>query len=403
MTSRKTFDRAMAIFDELCDLPQDERQSLLEQRCGDDSELRARVEQMLEHDVPEDATGWGDDKGGGAVMLAASMADDLHGPLPSRIGRYAIIREVGHGGMGVVYEAEQENPRRRVALKVMRQGITTRQMLRRFQHEVHVLGRLDHHGIAQIYDADAETIDGTARPYFIMEFIEGPTLDAHVRDSGLTHRQTLELMARVCDAVHHAHQKGVMHRDLKPSNVLVKQESTATSEHGSTVVDAIGQPKILDFGIARATDADMQMTTLQTNVGQIIGTLSYMSPEQLSGDPARLDTRCDVYALGVMLYRVLAGQLPHDLAGKPIPEVARIVSEQEPARLGSLNPALRGDIETIVGKAMEKDVARRYASAAELADDIRRCLRREPVLAHPPSHAYQLRRFAQRNKALVGG
>ena len=401
MTSRDLFARAMELFDELCDLPPAEQESALDARCAGDGELRDRVRSMLRQDASTGAPiGAG---GGGVAALASSLADGDPVALPERVGRYRVVREIGRGGMGVVYEAEQENPKRRVALKVMRRGITTRQTLRRFQHEAHVLGQLDHRGIAQIYEADTEAIDGAATPYFVMEYIEGRPLDAHVRDSGLSSAETLELMARVCDAVHHAHQKGVIHRDLKPGNVLVKDETTATTGHGSTMVDTIGQPKVLDFGIARVTDADVQATTMRTDVGQIVGTVAYMSPEQLAGDSRLLDTRCDVYALGVMLYRLLAGRPPHDLSGKPIAEAARIVREEDPPRLGSISPALRGDAETIVGKAMEKDADRRYGSAAQLADDIRRHLRREPVLAHPPSRAYLLRRFAQRNRGLVAG
>ncbi|MEO1130214.1 MAG: serine/threonine-protein kinase [Planctomycetota bacterium] len=401
MTSRDVFALAMELFDELCDVPPAKQQAVLDARCGDDPELRAQVERMLK----QDASGGGalGGEGGGAAVLASSLADDLGTEIPEQVGRYRVVREIGRGGMGVVYEAEQENPKRRVALKVMRQGISTRQLLRRFQHEAHVLGQLDHRGIAQIYEADTEALGNTALPYFVMEYIEGEPLDVHVRERGFSHRETLELMARVCDAVHHAHQKGVMHRDLKPSNVLVKEETTTTATHGSTLIDSIGQPKILDFGIARVTDADMQVTTLQTDVGQIVGTVAYMSPEQLAGDSRVLDTRCDVYALGVMLYRMLSGRLPHDLAGKPIAEAARVVQQDEPARIGSVVPPLRGDVETIVGKAMEKQADRRYDSAAQLSDDIRRYLRQEPVLAHPPSRAYLLRRFAQRNKGLVVG
>ncbi|MCP4038344.1 MAG: serine/threonine protein kinase, partial [bacterium] len=190
-----------------------------------------------------------------------------------------------------------------------------------------------------------------------------------------------------CDAVQHAHQKGVTHRDLKPANIFVVQHGTIHdanshgSSSGSVYTDEIGQPKVLDFGIARITDADVQMVTLQTAVGQLIGTLAYMSPEQAEGQSANLDTRCDVYALGAVLYELLTGQLPHDLSGRSIADAARIIRENEPTRLSQFGGALRGDVATIVGKAMEKDRDRRYATENALATDLRRYLNDEPIAA----------------------
>ena len=199
-------------------------------------------------------------------------------------------------------------------------------------------------------------------------------------------RQRLELVAKICDAVQHAHQRGLIHRDLKPANILVGED---------------GEPKILDFGVARLTDSDAQATR-QTDMGQLIGTLAYMSPEQVLGDPAEIDTRSDVYALGVILYELLAGKAPYEI-GRQIHEAVRAIREEEPTSLSAANRTYRGDIETIVGKALEKDRTRRYASAAELAADIRRHLRDEPIVARPPSATYQLQKFARRNKALVAG
>jgi serine/threonine protein kinase/Flp pilus assembly protein TadD len=289
--------------------------------------------------------------------------------------------------MGTVYEAEQQNPRRTVALKVMRPGFVPEALLRRFEQESQLLGRLQHPGIAQVYEAGTEESEQGPQPYFVMELVRGIPLDRHAAEKRLDLRGRLELMARVCDAVQHAHEKGVVHRDLKPANILV---------------DETGQPKVLDFGVARATDSDIQATML-TEVGAIVGTLSYMSPEQVEADPAQLDTRSDVYALGVILYELLAGRLPHDLRHKALPEVMRIIREDEPTRLSAVSRTLRGDVETIVSKALSREKSRRYQSAAELAADLRRYLDDEPIVARPTSTAYQLRKFAARNRAFVGG
>ncbi|TVQ32012.1 MAG: serine/threonine protein kinase [Phycisphaeraceae bacterium] len=310
------------------------------------------------------------------------------GPLPESIGSYRILSRLGAGGMGVVYEAEQEHPKRAVALKVINPGLLSGQALRRFEHEAEVLGRLQHPGIAQIYEAGTFDLGGGNQPYFAMELVRGETLTAYAHRKQLGTRERLALVVKICRAVHHAHTKGIVHRDLKPGNILVTAE---------------GEPKILDFGVARATDADIQTTSLRTDVGQLVGTLPYMSPEQASGDPGQIDTRSDVYALGVVAYELLAGRLPYDVAKKMVHEAVRIIREDEPTRLSSISRTLRGDVEIIVGKALEKEKERRYQSALDLASDIERYLNDEPIEARPPSSAYQLRKFARRNKALVGG
>ena len=286
--------------------------------------------------------------------------------------------------MGTVYKAEQDQPRRIVALKVIKPGFLTADLLRRFGRESEVLGRLQHPGIAQIYEAG--TADGGQTPYFAMEYVAGVSLTDYAVSGGLDTSGKLDLVARICDAVHHAHQRGVIHRDLKPANILI---------------DATGQPKVLDFGIARLTDADVK-ATMGTDLGQLVGTLPYMSPEQVGADPLDLDTRSDVYALGVILFELLAGRLPYPI-GRELTEAARLITEEEPPALGSLDRAWRGDVETIAAKTLEKAPERRYQSAAELAADIRRYLAHEPIEARAPTTIYQLRKFARRHVALVGG
>jgi len=288
--------------------------------------------------------------------------------------------------MGAVYEAEQDKPRRTVALKIIRPAMSSPELLRRFEQESQALGRLQHPGIAQIYEAGTVDTGFGPQPYFAMEFVGGHSPREYSEAHKLTTRDRLEMVAKICDGVHHAHQRGLIHRDLKPGNILV---------------DDTGQPKILDFGVARVTDSDAR-ATLQTDVGQLVGTLAYMSPEQGQADPLDIDIRTDVYALGVILYELLSGQLPYPIS-KKIHETIQTIREQDPMRLGAVNRSYRGDIETVVAKALEKDRARRYTSAAELAADIRRHLNDEPILARRPSASYQLQKFVRRNTALVAG
>src|SRR5215475_13497510 len=302
------------------------------------------------------------------------------------IGRYRILRLVGEGGMGVVYEAEQDPLRRTVALKIIKPGIASPELLRRFELESQALGRLQHPGIARIYDAGTADTGFGPQPYFAMEFIHGKNVKDYAEEQRLNTRQLVEMVAKIAEAVHHAHQRGLIHRDLKPANILV---------------DETGQPKILDFGVARAIDSDMQATT-HTDMGQLVGTLAYMSPEQVLADPLGLDTRSDVYALGVILYELLAGRLPYTI-GKKLDETIHAIREEDPAKLSQISRSYRGDIETIVAKALEKDKTRRYGSAAELAADITRYLKDEPIVARPPSAGYQIQKFARRHKALVAG
>ena len=329
-------------------------------------------------------TGSGSSNDTPTLSLGALPVD--HPSSHSCIGRYRIIRLLGEGGMGAVYEAEQDQPRRRVALKLIRGALASAELLRRFEQESQALGRLHHPGIAQIYEAGSAEAGFGIQPFFAMELIDGQPLVDFANGHRLGLRQRLQLMIQVCDAVQHAHQRGFIHRDLKPGNILVEES---------------GQPKILDFGLARATDSDAAATR-QTDMGQLLGTLAYMSPEQVLADPLLVDTRTDVYALGVILYELLAGKMPYTVS-RQLHEAVQTIQQVDPARLSAVSRAYRGDIETIVAKALEKDKNRRYASAEALAGDLRRYLEDQPITAKPASTSYQLRKFARRHKALVAG
>jgi serine/threonine protein kinase len=291
---------------------------------------------------------------------------------------YRILSELGRGGMGVVYEAEQLEPARRVALKVVRGAqYVDATTLKLFQREIRVLARLEHPGIASLYDAGST---GSGEHYFAMELVRGTSLVQHARE--LDRRACLGLFLQLCAAIEFAHQHGVVHRDLKPSNVLVT---------------AAGRVKVLDFGLAKITDHDVAQTSLVTEAGQIRGTLAYMSPEQARGDPSAIDLRSDVYSLGVVLYQLCTQKLPTDVFNVHIHEAARRICEEAPKRPSSIDASLRGDLETIVLKALEKDSTRRYASAAALAEDVRRFLADEVILARRPSTAYELKKLVARH------
>jgi tetratricopeptide (TPR) repeat protein len=325
---------------------------------------------------------------------------------PERIGDYRIIKRLGAGGMGVVYEAEQSHPRRLVALKVVRGGAYVDEThLKMFHREAQTLGRLKHPAIAAIFES-GDTEDG--QHFFAMELVRGETLSEWLRKrksgalSTAELRLRLELFRKICDAVAYAHQRGVVHRDLKPSNILVTKESrSVTGAAGGEVPDI----KILDFGLARITDSDLALSTIVTQVGKVQGTLPYMSPEQFKGVPEEIDLRTDVYSLGVVLYEMLTGQLPHDVSRGAIHEAARIVCAEPVKSLsGSWSGARRPDrdIETIVLKALEKEPSRRYQGVSSLSEDVHRYLCDQPITARPPSAVYQLRKMVARHRLGFG-
>ncbi len=379
--------RVHEIFPRAARLGGAERRRFLDESCGPDRDLRAELERLLGAD--ERAAGFLETPPAFPLPEVASI---LLGELPpgTSIAGFRLVRVLGSGGMGTVYEAEQEHPRRRVALKTMKLGLGAPSSARVFQREAEVLARLEHPGIARIYEAGTWRVGAEARElgWFAMEFVEGAAdLVTHAERAGLSLRQRLELFLMVCGAVQHGHEKGVIHRDLKPGNILV----------GSA-----GAPVVIDFGIARATDADLVVSQLATQGGALVGTLLYMAPEQVAGDERALDTRTDVHSLGLVLYELVCGTKPLALEGLAIPEIARRIREEVPVRPSARRAALAGDLDWILLRSLEKEPARRYATAGELAADIQRHLRHEPVSAGPPGAGYRLRKFARRHRFGVG-
>ena len=306
--------------------------------------------------------------------------------LERAIPGYRIVRQIGQGGMARVYEAIQERPHRRVALKVMNHGLS-QSAVQRFEFETEVLARLRHPNIAQLYEVGSiDEGGGNSVPYFALEYIQDARpVTSYADDQALNVHDRLALCMTICDAVQHGHQNGIIHRDLKPGNVLV---------------DSTGIPKVIDFGIARSTDPEQAWITRHTEIGQLIGTLNYMSPEQCAG-ALNLDVRADVYSLGIILYELVCGRLPHDLTKLPFPEAIRVVQRDAPKRPSAISPSLRGDLEAIILKAIDKDPDRRYRTAAALAADMQRHLRHQPIDARPPTLFYQARLFAYRHRPIV--
>ena len=372
-----SLQRVQDVFQAALAQPAEQRASFLTEACGEDEGLRAEVDSLLEHDQEASAAFLKPPEAGPGIRPPAGP-DPLIG---ATVGRYHVKGVIAAGGMGTIYEAVQEQPHRVVALKIMKRNVASRSALRRFQFESQVLARLRHPNVAQVYEAGthlpipsrdrqgADVVD--AVPYFAMEYIPGArSITDYAAEKNLITRDRLAMFAKACDAVHHGHQKGIIHRDLKPANILV---------------DSHGEPKVIDFGVARATDSDLTITTQQTNIGQLVGTMQYMSPEQCDADPHDLDTRTDIYSLGVVLFELLTGELPYDATGTTIYQATVAIREQAPRRLSAINPKLRGDVEIITLKALAKDREKRYQSAADLAADIQRHLNREPIEAKPPT------------------
>ncbi len=398
--------QARSIFLAAVERPAEQRAAYLDEACAADAELRQRVEVLLKaHDQANSLLDQ-------PTSALAAVTDQLRGEGPGTvIGPYKLLQLLGEGGMGAVFLAEQTQPvQRQVALKIIKPGMDSRQVIARFEAERQALALMDHPSIARVYDAGTTE---SGRPYFVMELVKGMPITTYCDEQHLTPRERLELFVRVCLAVQHAHAKGIIHRDLKPSNVLV------------TLYDGQPAPKVIDFGIAKATAQELPERTLVTEIGQVVGTLEYMSPEQAELNSQDVDTRSDVYALGVMLYELLTGTTPLErrrlrMAG--LLESLRVIREEEPpppskrlttteglagiaANRGvepkKLKGLVSGELDWIVMKCLEKDRNRRYQTASALAGDVEGHLHDEPVLASPPSASYRLRKFVRRNRGAV--
>src|SRR5688500_5904678 len=397
------------IFHLALDKPPAERAAFLEETCAGDAALCRRVQVLLqEHENPRSLL-----EPPAAGLESNLTLDAPTAPLPpgTVIGRYKLLEPIGEGGYGAVFMAEQTSPvRRKVALKIIKAGMDTRQVIARFEAERQALALMDHPNIAKVFDAGVT--DG-GRPYFVMELVKGTPVTRYCDEHRLTPRQRLELFVQVCHAVQHAHQKGIIHRDLKPSNVLVAP------------YDGKPVPKVIDFGVAKATGQQLTDRTMFTGFGDVIGTPQYMSPEQAELNQLDIDTRSDVYSLGVLLYELLTGTTPIEhnrVRDAALLEVLRFIREEEPpkpsTRLSTaeqlpsiaanrglepkqLSSLVHGELDWIVMKALEKDRSRRYETASGFARDVERYLHDEAVQACPPSTVYRLRKFARRNRAAL--
>jgi serine/threonine protein kinase len=419
VNTSKTIEKALFEGASGIDAP-DERAAFLDQACQGRPELRQRLETLLRLREPADRFFEPD-----AAECSPPREEeiftrpsDLPGvgagaeEMDTRVGRYRLLEKLGEGGCGIVYLAEQMEPvRRRVALKIIRLGMDTENVIARFEMERQALAMMDHPNIARVYDAGATS---SGRPFFVMQWVEGEKITDFCDNKRLDVRQRVELFIRVCHAIQHAHQKGVIHRDIKPSNIIVME------------IDGAAVPKVIDFGVAKATTGTPDESFTFTMAGQFIGTPAYMSPEQAGGNGMDVDTRCDIYALGTLLYELLTGRPPFDpkkLRNADVTEIRRILREEDPRDPSAVvevsNPEnlrevsacrscdpqklpslLRGDLDRIVMMAMEKDRQHRYGSADALAADMWRYLNDEPVMARPSSRLYRLRRLVRRNKVV---
>ena len=419
-------DPEEAIVDAALELPAHERAAYLDKLCGSDRKLRELVDALLHAHQKIISAQIVSPRDPPATPTASASVPPLNErdaearslvPLEKpgdQIGRYKLLEQIGEGGFGVVYVAEQREPvKRRVALKIVKLGMDTRQVVGRFEAERQALALMDHPNIAKVFDGGATE---TGRPYFVMELVRGIKLTDYCDQHNLPTIQRLELFIQICRAIQHAHQKGIIHRDIKPSNILV------------TLHDGVAVPKVIDFGIAKATQQELTQKTVYTQLQQLIGTPAYMSPEQAEMSGVDIDTRSDIYSLGVLLYELLTGETPFDgkeLVEASLDEIRRIIREQEPPRpstristltaeeqttvarrrqveLPKLVSQIRGDLDWVVMKCLEKDRTRRYDTANGVAMDVQRYLNAEPVVARPPSQLYRFRKMVQRNKLAVG-
>ncbi len=428
--------RAKSLFLAASDLSDPtERAAYLDRECGGDDELRGRVEALLRANdaaplppppAPDDAT-IDSDAGQPAAdptdmqtpkpkvePFPVSITSDFEtAALPNVLiaGRYTLQQKIGEGGMGEVWVAKQSEPvKRKVALKLIKPGMDSRAVLQRFEQERQALAMMDHPNIAKVFDAG---LTPTGQPFFVMELVNGPPLSKFCDEMKLTTRERLELFVPICQAVQHAHQKGIVHRDLKPANILI------------TMVDARPVPKVIDFGVAKATAGKLADESMSTQFGSVVGTLEYMSPEQAGFSGEDIDTRADIYSLGVILYELLTGLRPIDarrLKSAALTEMIRIIREEEPSKPSTrlstdeslpslaalrqieprkLTALLRGELDCVVMKCLEKHRERRYETANALARDVQRYLADEAVEARPPSAGYRLSKFVRRHKGQV--